>query len=337
MTYQNKDISATLYQNYFQTDQTPSHLVSSHWKEFYLGSATFPKSNTNTTKLELGDHEHLRFHHKVLSWMTIFSYLFRLEHKGRLVAMVKKARGIAKRVGLPFTYDCFRQVCTVTLLAKYLPGNKKIRVLNIGDGYGFLSCLIKDVFPNAQLCLVDLGKTLFFQSCYCQKAYPQSNHYLVDRDSQMDAVFSEAEKANFIYCPAEILDKLDKISFDAAVNVVSMHEMTNETIKRYFAFLRDHLNEENYFYCCNRLEKHLPGGEITKFYSYPWGEHDRHIVDELCPWQRYYFGIHRTLRGLKIFGLRVPFISYFDGDIQHRLTVLDVSKVTSPKKQSMKT
>lgn len=322
MVTQEDNILTSLYNHYYLSDQTPSHLVSSHWREIHQ-STNVEVSNGRIENLNLllGDHQSLRFHHKILNWMTIWSYLIRLGNRNAAIRVMNKAIPLAKRMGLTFTYDCFRQACTVTLLTRHIPMNKKMRVINIGDGYGFLSSLIKEVFPHTQLCLVDLGKTLFFQSYYCQKAFARKKHFLVSKDlagSDIDA------DADFIYCPAEHLSSLAILSFELAINVVSMQEMNAATIGHYFAFLRAHMKEENLFYCCNRLEKCMPGGEITRFFSYPWDERDRHLIDALCPWQRYYFSFHKTRYGPKVFKWRIPFIAYFDGDIRHRLSILHV-------------
>ena len=112
------------------------------------------------------------------------------------------------------------------------------------------------------------------------------------------------------------------IEIDITINIASMQEMNAPTVKAYFAFLRSHLKSQNYFYCCNRREKVMPGGEISRFDDYPWDVADRVAMDGPCPWHRYYFSHHPTKNGLKVFGLRAPFVNFFDGVIWHRLTAL---------------
>jgi hypothetical protein len=69
----------------------------------------------------------------------------------------------------------------------------------------------------------------------------------------------------------------------------------------------------------------MPAGEVAQFFSYPWQKEDRHLINELCPWQRFYFSFHKTMRGAKVFKGRVPLIAFFDGDIHHRLSVMNVA------------
>ena len=186
----------------------------------------------------------------------------------------------------------------------------------IGDGYGFLSALIKAIFPKASIVLVDLGKTLLFQSYYCQKVYPGCTHLLPHM------VF-EKERVDFVYCPTERLNELERYRFDLAVNIASMQEMNLLTIQRYFDFLRRTLQKKNLFYCCNRESKTLPGGELVVFNKYPWHENDEYLVDEYCPWHDYFFSPARTRLGLRIKGVRVPFVNYYDGKHIHRMARLE--------------
>jgi len=107
-----------------------------------------------------------------------------------------------------------------------------------------------------------------------------------------------------------------------AVNLHSMQEMTDQSISQYFGLLRTVMAVNNLFYCCNRERKELVGGEVIEFDNYPWYENDRILLDEYCPWCRYFFSTARPKNGLKLAGIRIPFINYFDGPIRHRLTVL---------------
>jgi hypothetical protein len=63
--------------------------------------------------------------------------------------------------------------------------------------------------------------------------------------------------------------------------------------------------------------------------DYPWEPADRHLIDEPCPFYR--VGITtqswwKTRRGPSMFGVRVPFLVYFD-PIRHRLTRLRTRSV----------
>ena len=78
---------------------------------------------------------------------------------------------------------------------------------------------------------------------------------------------------------------------------------------RYFDVLRRAPRAETAFYCCNRVEKTLPDGTITRFFEYPWNPDDQILVDQPCPWTAIAY------RG------RPPF--YYHGpEVFHRLVML---------------
>jgi len=207
------------------------------------------------------------------------------------------------------------------------PGERH-RILVIGDGSGILSGLLKAMYPDCSLVLVDIGKSLFYQAHHCQKANPEMNHMLVEKDTDLS-------QADFLYCPTENLHMLEKLDFDVAVNIASMQEMNTATIVRYFDFLRRRLKTNNLFYCCNRESKTLVGGEVSEFYNYPWSPNDQVIVEGVCPWHRYIIGRPKIEEGPKIFGVRVPYMSYYDGVVLHRLSVLETESAPTGSVETM--
>ena len=98
---------------------------------------------------------------------------------------------------------------------------------------------------------------------------------------------------------------------DTALNIASMQEMDPSVISAYFDDLRAiGYYRQLAFYCCNREEKRLPDGEVTRFSEYPWNSSDKMIVDELCPWHQQHY----------VF--RIPTYRLYDGPIRHRLVIL---------------
>lgn len=321
----NKEIIKKIYSTYYTEDDTlKEKFVSSHWKYDSEQFDVRLDKDGNLISLEgvgFGDLESKSLIYSFLSYLCIISYFVKIPNRVSVLSLLKNSFAICKLGGFPFTYDCFRQVCSLALIRKYknkFIKNRKLTVIIIGDGYGYLSALIKMVFPDSTLVLVDIGKTLIFQAFYCQKVHPELKHYYIDDSNSQDTL----NDYDFVYCPADRLDKVDKLNYDIAVNMASFQEMNPSIIEKYFMFLRSHLNADNLFYCCNREYKKLIGGEITEFKKYPWKTDDRYLVDGYCPWHVYFFSLSREGRGLKILGMRIPLVRYFDGKILHRLTIL---------------
>jgi len=261
---------------------------------------------------------------KIFYYVTQMIYLFELPQRFSLVKLMRKAHRVCKAMSIHFSYDCFRQMCDLELIVKYMPAVMRVQprltIMMIGDGCGFLSALIKSIMPNSIVILVDIGKTLFFQVVNLQRVFPKLKHVLVTDIANNDPCI------DFLYCPVDKLEKLDnRLSLDITINICSMGEMNAHTIERYFAFLRHNSKKENLFYCCNRELKVLPGGEVSEFRKYPWSNRDLVLVDGKPSWYKFFLNYPNSRKGLRLFGFRIPFVNYFDGEIFHRLVVLAVS------------
>ena len=314
-----------LYKEYYLKDKTPHELVSSYWK-YYQDQVKIEMEDGNIRPLKeamLGDLINKSVVSQVFEWLTVGSYLIQLRNRKEITRLIKPSLSLTKRMGLAFNYACFRQICSLALIRDTMRVEGKLKAIIIGDGYGFLASLIKERYPNSLILLVDLGKILLFQAYYCGKAHPTRSHYLLTNSQELN---QNKLQHDFIYCPAEHLKMVDSLSFDLAINIASMQEMNQETIEQYFSYLRGHLRQDNLFYCCNREEKIMPGGEVSQFSRYPWSNKDVHLVDEYCPWYTHFLALTKSERGPTVFGIRIPFVNYFDGQIRHRLTVLDVNK-----------
>jgi hypothetical protein len=101
---------------------------------------------------------------------------------------------------------------------------------------------------------------------------------------------------------------LRQAPLDLVINIASMQEMDPPVIDSYFEDLRTvSAAKRLHFYCCNREEKRLPDGTVTRFADYPWHDSDQVLVDERCPWHQQYYVT------------RPPFYRNYDGPTRHRL------------------
>ncbi len=319
----NLELIRNLHESYYANQYSVNTQTSSHWREysekltFKLDSAGIP---TEVSGYGFGDFERRSIPSRVLSFPIILSYLLKLPERSQLISIIRDAWPVCRRMGLSFTQDAFRQVCSMALIERYLSPTqreKQLRVLMIGDGYGFLASLVKERFPNSTIILVDIGKVLLFQAFYCQRAHPNKVHESVLNEGKIDPT-----QCDFVYCPAEFLSRASGLTYDVAVNIASMQEMTTSSVKIYFHFLRQHMEVGGLFYCCNRERKVLVGGEVQEFSRYPWQADDVHLLDERCPWHQYYFSFSTYSNVPRFLGIRIPFVNYFDGPIRHRLTRL---------------
>lgn len=294
----------TLLDRYYATAADEAG-ASSHWRHY---AKQFEVTRDAGTLVDLkgvgfGNASWGSWLHRAADAASIALHIARLPRRGAHVRGYRRLARVCRAMGVAPTFDAFRQLCTLELLEHSTGSADGRRFVIIGDGHGILAALIKDRWPGASITLIDLGRTLLFQAVNCQRAYPRARHALA-------GTAEAAGRVDFLYCPADRLDSLESHSFDIAINVASMQEMTPETVAAYFAFLRRRLAADNVFYCCNRERKQLPGGEVSAFLEYPWRGDDRILLDEPCPWHQFYLAP----------GARV--LRRYDGVHRHRLAAL---------------
>lgn len=287
----NSELIMDLYNRYYVNDNIPDY-VSSHWK-YYGQKIKVEIDNDGNLKqfsgYGFGDLQPNRLRHKILSYLLNLSYYITLPYKKDIKFISKKAKVNLKAIGSHISYDCFRQICSLCVIRKHLniKDDERFNVLIIGDGYGFLSSLLKSLYPESTIVLVDIGKVLLFQAVNLQRIFP-------DED--------------LIYSLPEDIEKIIHLRYKLIINSCSMMEMNYPVIKKYFGYIRRYATPDNLFYCCNRKLKVLPDGKVIEFLKYPWVSEDRHLVDEPCHFIKYFFSY------------RPPFIQRFDGVVLHRLT-----------------
>ena len=290
--------------------------ASSHWQECARHFEVFPNGENNfkLAGYGFGSSGSSSLPARVFDWVGNMLHLAYLGLPG-LRNDIREAKGVVQRMGLAFSQDAFRQVCTLNLLVRQMQTSKAPdRILIIGDGHGILSALLHTQYPDARIFLADLGSVLFFQAYHLGKAFQDAPQALTDEyvDGHDSAVFN--------FCPADRLDTLPSDELDLAINVASMQEMDSDVTARYFTLLRQH--NTRLFYCCNRLEKRLGGGEITRFMDYPWSPADEHLIDGPCPWHQWFFGLGSSPH-VKLWKFPVPFMHRYEGTHWHRLTRLE--------------
>ena len=183
----------------------------------------------------------------------------------------------------------------------------------IGDGNGFLGALIRRVVPEARMYCIDLPKALVFQAAIHQRA---------DARASMGRVAGPgASEASITFVLPQEIDQVPDM-IDCAVNVASLQEMNRRSIEGYFTWLRRRSRPQSRFYCVNREEKSLPGGEVARFAEYPWRSDDEVWLDGPCLYYTHYLSRRSSPEGPRLLGRRVPFINYFEGSMRHRLVHL---------------
>lgn len=305
----------------------------------YSGQAAIDFLASQIRRDDPGESSHWRFYHKDFEvkedgtftglsgfggcappYRGVRSFVHRaLQRKYRRIANAYSEFDRLDRIALSivecqdraYDLDVLRQTITLAFLKRYLPelGNESV-VTVIGDGFASMTTLLLASNLAKQVLLVNLNKTLLVDLAYFQKwagKHPGHKFGLVIDASGFVQSRSSGE-VSLIAIQASNHGLLQHVPLDLVINIASMQEMDPPVIAAYFEDLRTVSEKRRlHFYCCNREEKHLPDGAVTRFADYPWHSSDQVLVDDLCPWHQQYYST------------RPPFYRNYDGPIRHRL------------------
>lgn len=232
-----KDVANFLFTNYIKESQknAKGEHLSSHWENLLRkGEVIYEDGKIKKISgFGIGRIESRSILKSAPDWFLILFHLAFLSNRLDIIRLFPTAIKICKKLGISFDYAAFTQICAMSVISKYVNLNKRVRIINIGDGNGLLSSLLKVCFPHVQICLVDLGQILLFQYYHLQKLFPLLEHLLSkDNKKEYDLDNSDA----FVYCPTEELEGLTGMNFDIGINVSSMQEMNQREREAFSIF-----------------------------------------------------------------------------------------------------
>ena len=231
------------------------------------------------------------------------------------------AERITRAQGRAHDIDVMRQSLTLALIcARTMAVGPDKTAAVIGDGFGSMTTLLLATRSAARVVLVNLSRTLLVDLWYLRlwmgaDTFEESVRLVRTTDEMVEAVArTESENPQgprVIALRAQDHSLMRACPLDLALNMVSFQEMNPPIIAEYFEDLRAVATRRPLvLYCCNREEKRLPDGTVTRFAEYPWSTSDKVILDELCPWHQEYYSV------------RPPFYRAYDGPIRHRMVVM---------------
>ena len=299
------DIQGILFEKYYSTEEF-SDVTSSHWKKFGKKTKVIRGKNS----FEISAYGISAFQKKTsflqsLRHVPINLLLSQMlsQHDAEQQIIIS-AKSITKSLNIHFDFDHAKHILIFDLLNSYGLFNTEHLICIIGDGHGFFGTLINTLCPDTRILFVILGRNLLIDAICYSEVFPESEPLLFQRHEHR----LQLEDKSAIFLEAEHFEWMQNFTISLFINVASMQEMDLPIINRYFEYMRTS-SASPHFYCCNREEKTLPDGSVTRFADYPWGKEDI-LLDELCPWyQEYPY-------------TQLPFWRPFDGPTRHRLVKL---------------
>lgn len=292
---------AKLVDRFYGQESVSTRATSSHWEKFGKGQEAeyINDSYLSIEGLGFGDYENsknLRIKDRAINiFATITSKITIHTLPKRLRRVVKN---VAEETDRVVNQDFIRLAKSAESIVHHIESHKSKRILIIGDGWGTLGCLLKELHPELVIVQVNLGRSLLFDLAFSSKALSNYEHCLITN-------FSEIRVKDFSYMPAEELS-LENANIDLFIAIESFQEMNIEIVNEYMNLIRKQ-DVVSYLYSANRLSKTLPDGSIIRKKDYGWSLHDE-VIFERTPWWLNW-GIRR----------RPPFLFRMDGIIDETL------------------
>jgi len=181
---------------------------------------------------------------------------------------------IAERQGRAYDKDLLRHALTLAFLCRHLDLETETDpIAVIGDGFANMASLLLACLPNSRVILVNLTKALLVDMAFVFKAFPGAGMALVRDGGDFDEAMRRTDIRVFAVRANSAL-LLANVPVALGVNILSMMEMDPPVTNVYFDVLRRCPRARTAFYCCNRVEKRLPDGTVTRFFDYPWDPMD---------------------------------------------------------------
>ncbi len=255
---------------------------SSHWRKYH---ATFRFTGNGFEGLQgFGGSEKP---YRGIRWglSRLLQRKFRRMAEGlpQFTVIDSLASEITSRWGRAYDLDVLRQSLTLAFLKNHvrnaLSSRGRATACVIGDGFASMTTLLLASGSASQVVLINLTKTLLVDIWYLKlwmgaEAFESSVDLVTDEDSLARALAKPTTNeagGRVVAIQASDRKLLRNCPVDVALNIASMQEMNPLVIAAYFDDMRAIASQRQLvFYCCNREEKTLPDGTVTRFAAYPW-------------------------------------------------------------------
>ncbi|KAF0126990.1 MAG: Uncharacterized protein FD189_755 [Elusimicrobia bacterium] len=150
---------------------------------------------------------------------------------GNPIAIEYKGRNV--------TQDICNSVLEVNTIMKFISRKpeEKLRIIELGAGYGRVGYALLHAVPNIQVVIVDIPPALYVSQWYLTGLFPGQRVFKFRDFSDYREVRQEFEESSIAFLsPAQIGCLPDRM-FDLFINISSLHEMTLVQIDMWFGHI----------------------------------------------------------------------------------------------------
>lgn len=120
----------------------------------------------------------------------------------------------------------------------------RIKVIELGAGYGGLARTFKMFNPNCTYTIIDIPESLYFSATFLRLNFPECK-FLYVTDQQCSNYGNE--DFDFIFVPDFLAEDLRGNSYDLFCNTASLGEMNNSAIRYWMKFIQSEITVKFFF------------------------------------------------------------------------------------------
>ena len=142
--------------------------------------------------------------------------------------------------------DLMRRLAHVGYISqKFAMPQGRMRVLELGGGFGALGRVFKMFYPQATYYIVDLPVTLYFSGGFLKSCFPDRKILLVGSEEEYRN--ADRDSYDYILVPSGLHHIIHGETFDLFMNTHSMGEMPNHVVEQWFDMIQNKLNVKRIF------------------------------------------------------------------------------------------
>ena len=127
--------------------------------------------------------------------------------------------------------------------------NNNSRWVDIGSYYGGIQSIIKKIYPEITMYMVDFNHQLLRSYVFLKSIFPENNHLIINSKNKNN--INDISKGTIVYINSSDFSYLEQSGYDLVTNFFSFGEMQNDEFNEFYN--SNILNNSKNIYLCNRF------------------------------------------------------------------------------------
>lgn len=139
--------------------------------------------------------------------------------------------------GKKITQDICNSILELYSILETLRTKKRLRVLELGAGYGRFAYVFKKTFPDSVYTIVDIPPALFISQTYLSQLFSKEKQFHFRSFTDFKKIKYEFNKSNLHFLMSNQMELIPSKSYDLVVTTSSLHEMSRPQITHYLRLI----------------------------------------------------------------------------------------------------